>query len=70
MKQKREKLMRALSYADDEYITEAAPVHVKPSKRRFLKSLTALAASLFHFKEMEIKDLKEYLDKRGVPVRL
>ncbi|MBE6008259.1 MAG: imidazole glycerol phosphate synthase subunit HisF [Lachnospiraceae bacterium] len=30
----------------------------------------ALAASLFHFKEMEIKDLKEYLDKRGVPVRL
>lgn len=46
MKQKREKLMRALSYADDEYITEAAPVHVKPSKRRFLKSLTALAASL------------------------
>lgn len=30
----------------------------------------ALAASLFHFKEMEIKDLKKYLDKRGVPVRL
>ncbi len=30
----------------------------------------ALAASLFHFKEMEIKDLKKYLDERGVPVRL
>ncbi len=30
----------------------------------------ALAASLFHFKEMEIKDLKKYLDERGVPVRI
>ncbi len=30
----------------------------------------ALAASLFHFKEIEIKDLKEYLKKRGIPVRL
>lgn len=28
-----------------------------------------LAASLFHFKEMEIKDLKEYLHGRGVPMR-
>ncbi|MBE5780337.1 MAG: imidazole glycerol phosphate synthase subunit HisF [Clostridiales bacterium] len=30
----------------------------------------ALAASLFHFGEMEIKDLKRYLSKRGVPIRL
>ncbi len=30
----------------------------------------ALAASLFHFKEMEIKDLKKYLRNRGVSVRL
>ena len=30
----------------------------------------ALAASLFHFKEMEIRDLKEYLKGRDVPVRL
>lgn len=29
----------------------------------------ALAASLFHYKEMEIKDLKEYLIKKGVPIR-
>ncbi|MCR5272908.1 MAG: imidazole glycerol phosphate synthase subunit HisF [Lachnospiraceae bacterium] len=29
----------------------------------------ALAASLFHYKEMEIKDLKDYLAGRGVPVR-
>ena len=29
-----------------------------------------LAASLFHFKEMEIKDLKIYLQKQGVSVRL
>ena len=30
----------------------------------------ALAASLFHYKEIEIKDLKEYLKKKGVSVRL
>lgn len=30
----------------------------------------ALAASLFHFRELEIKDLKKYLKGKGVPVRL
>ena len=30
----------------------------------------ALAASLFHFKELEIAEVKEYLKSRGVPVRL
>lgn len=30
----------------------------------------ALAASLFHYKEMEIKDLKQYLKNKGVAVRL
>lgn len=30
----------------------------------------ALAASLFHFKELEINDLKKYLNERGIPVRL
>ena len=30
----------------------------------------ALAASLFHFKELEIKDLKEYLAKENIPVRM
>ncbi|MBR6788959.1 MAG: imidazole glycerol phosphate synthase subunit HisF [Clostridia bacterium] len=29
----------------------------------------ALAASLFHFKELDIGDLKEYLSGRGIPVR-
>ena len=29
----------------------------------------ALAASLFHYKELEIRELKDYLAKRGVPVR-
>ena len=29
----------------------------------------ALAASLFHYKEMEISELKDYLSKRGVAVR-
>ncbi len=30
----------------------------------------ALAASLFHYREMDISDLKKYLDKKGIPVRL
>lgn len=34
------------------------------------KAEAALAASLFHFKEMEIKDLKKYLRDRGISVRL
>lgn len=34
------------------------------------KADAALAASLFHFKELEIKELKEYLRKRGLSVRL
>ena len=29
-----------------------------------------LAASIFHFKEIDIRDLKEYLRKEGVEVRL
>lgn len=33
------------------------------------KADAALAASLFHYKEMEIMDLKNYLAGRGVPVR-
>lgn len=34
------------------------------------KADAALAATLFHYKEMEIKDLKAYLLKEGVPVRV
>lgn len=34
------------------------------------KAEAALAASLFHFKEMEIRDLKKYLSDRGISVRL
>jgi cyclase len=30
----------------------------------------ALAASLFHYKELEIREVKEYLRQQGVPVRL
>ena len=30
----------------------------------------ALAASLFHYKELEIQEVKKYLADRGVPVRL
>ncbi|MBQ3795279.1 MAG: imidazole glycerol phosphate synthase subunit HisF [Butyrivibrio sp.] len=34
------------------------------------KADAALAASLFHYKEMEIMDLKKYLKDRGIPVRV
>lgn len=34
------------------------------------KADAALAASLFHYKELEIREVKEYLQNRGVPVRL
>ncbi len=33
------------------------------------KADAALAASLFHFREIEINDLKDYLKSEGVPVR-
>ena len=34
------------------------------------KADAALAASLFHYKEMEIQDLKQYLRKNGISVRV
>ncbi|MBQ4536284.1 MAG: imidazole glycerol phosphate synthase subunit HisF [Lachnospiraceae bacterium] len=34
------------------------------------KAEAVLAASLFHYKELEIKEVKEYLKSRGVSVRL
>ncbi len=46
------------------------------TKEHFLEALTvgkadaALAASLFHYKELEIADLKRYLSENGLPVRL
>jgi cyclase len=45
------------------------------TKEHFFEALTAggadaaLAASLFHYKELEISEVKEYLAGRGVPVR-
>lgn len=45
------------------------------TKEHFYEALTeggadaALAASLFHYRELEISDLKEYLASKGVPVR-
>jgi len=45
-------------------------------KKHFLDALTvggadaALAASLFHFKELEIADLKNYLRENGLSVRI
>ena len=46
------------------------------TKEHFHEALTdgkadaALAASLFHYKELEISDLKRYLSDRGVSMRL
>ncbi len=46
------------------------------TKQHFVEALTegradaALAASLFHFSELRIGDLKQYLHEAGVPVRL
>ena len=46
------------------------------TKEHFYEALTegkadaALAASLFHYKELEIMDLKRYLSEKGVPVRI
>ncbi len=34
------------------------------------KADAALAASIFHFREIEIEDLKNYLKERGIPVRI
>ncbi|MCK5426304.1 MAG: imidazole glycerol phosphate synthase subunit HisF, partial [Thermodesulfovibrionia bacterium] len=34
------------------------------------KADAALAASIFHYREYSIKEAKEYLKSRGVPVRL
>ena len=34
------------------------------------KTDAALAASLFHYKELEIREVKEYLREKGVSVRL
>lgn len=46
------------------------------NKEHFYDALTegkadaALAASLFHYKELEIMDLKQYLLEKGLPVRM
>jgi imidazole glycerol-phosphate synthase subunit HisF len=34
------------------------------------KADAGLAASIFHFKEIEIMDLKRYLSNKGIPMRL
>ena len=62
-------------------IAEAVSIPVIASggagtKEHFYDALTAggadaaLAASLFHYRELEITDLKRYLRERGIPVRL
>ena len=61
-------------------ISQALPIPVIASggagkKEDFLQAFryggadASLAASLFHYKELEIKDLKNYLEENGIPVR-
>ena len=38
--------------------------------KRVPVTYAALAASLFHYRELEIRDVKQYLRDRGVSVRL
>lgn len=45
------------------------PEHFKEALT-YAKAEAALAASLFHYKELEIRSLKEYLREQGVSVRL
>jgi cyclase len=62
-------------------VSEAVKVPVIASggageKKHFLDAVTeggaeaVLAASLFHYKELEIGDLKQYLKENGVSVRI
>jgi cyclase len=62
-------------------ISEAVSIPIIASsgagkKEHFLEAFTigqadaALAASLFHYRELEIKELKKYLFKNNMPVRL
>ena len=62
-------------------IAEAVPVPVIASGgagncEHFYEALTvgkadaALAASLFHYKELEIREVKEYLKKKGLSIRI
>ena len=62
-------------------ISEAVSIPVIASggagtKEHFYDALTAggadaaLAASLFHYKELEIAEVKQYLKDRDIPVRL
>ena len=59
-------------------VKTAAPAkEVKPTTEKTLhteaaegKAEAALAASLFHYKELEISDLKKYLSERGIPMRM
>ena len=41
---------------------------VKAAKEAYADGI--LAASVFHFGEIKIKDLKEYMKKQGVEVRI
>ena len=58
--------------------TGAAVINIAPvpQKEHFYDALTkgkadaVLAASLFHYKELEIRDLKQYLREKGISVRL
>ena len=55
--------------AQQQYYDSIAQVQQRAAELQ-AKAEAALAASLFHYKELEIKQVKEYLRGRGISVRL
>ena len=63
----KEELSLAISYIDDALISEA--YEKKTKGRSFYVKFAALAASLFHYKELTVGQVKDYLEKCNIPVR-
>ena len=64
-------LLFALSYAGGSGTAAAASGPKPPNAKKFdALADAALAASIFHFKEVSISDLKRYLQNKHIPIRV
>ena len=53
------------------FLALASATHPLPAPSGFLSNVSSLlAASVFHFNEISIKDVKIFLDKENIKVRL
>ena len=52
------------------FAVSAVELDVAESANEAVVADAVLAASLFHYKEMEIMDLKRYLAEKNIPVRM